>query len=261
MNKIQIACSAALLCLVSTLTQAAEAAPAAAPAPDFTITGNAALSSDYRFRGISQTDKRPAFSGGFDLAHSSGAYLGIWSSNIDSDFFFGGNLEIDIYGGYKGTIADVGYDLGVIYYYYPGSDRGGAERIENTEIYVGASYGPVSAKIYYPISDFFSTEDNFGGGDAGGSIYVDLSASHDLGGGFGLTGHVGYQKLKGAARLTEISGNVTRDYIDWKLGVTYGFSNGFVASVAYIDTDRNYPGATGKKISSATGVVSLSKTF
>ena len=259
MNKTRLALVAAAMSSICALAQAADAAPA--PAPDWAITGNAGLFSDYRFRGISQTDKKPAFQGGFDVAHSSGFYLGNWNSNIDSGFFGGANIEMDFYGGYKGTMGDVGYDIGALYYYYPGSDRNGTPKIKNTEVYVGASYGPVSAKLFYPISDFFSAEDLFGGGNAGGSYYVDLSGAHDLGNGFSLGAHVGYQKLKGAAKLTEIDGTVTSSYVDWKLGVSYAFSNGFVLGLAYIDTNRDYAGATGRKISSSTGVLSLSKSF
>jgi uncharacterized protein (TIGR02001 family) len=262
MNKTQLALAAALISSVSSFAHAADAAPAPAPTPDWTITGNVALSSDYRFRGISQTDKRPSFSGGFDVAHSSGFYVGNWNSNIDADFFQGGNIEMDFYGGYKGTISDVGYDVGAIYYYYPGSGRSpNKDSVKNTELYVGASYGPVSAKFYYPLGDFFNAEQLYGGKNAGGSYYVDLSGAYDLGSGFGVNAHVGYQKLKGAAKLTEFDGTVNKDYVDWKLGVTYGFSNGFTAAVSYIDTNRSYPGATGHKVSNGTGVVSLSKTF
>lgn len=263
MNKTHIALASALIASVTTLAHAADAAPApAAPTPDWTITGNVSLSSDYRFRGISQTDKRPSFSGGFDVAHSSGFYVGNWNSNIDSDFFQGGNIEMDFYGGYKGTLADIGYDLGAIYYYYPGSGRkGNTASVKNTELYVGASYGPVSLKFSYPLSDFFNAEQIYGGGNAGGSYYVDLSGAYDLGSGFGVNGHVGYQKLKGAAKVTEFDGHVANDVVDWKLGITYGFSNGFTAAVSYIDTNRNLPGATGHKISNGTGVLSISKTF
>ena len=246
-----------------TAAPAAEPAAAAAPAPtaDWTITGNAGLFSDYRFRGISQTDKKPAFQGGFDVAHSSGFYLGNWNSNIDSSFFEGANIEMDFYGGFKGAVGDVGYDIGAIYYYYPGSGRDGGTKIKNTEVYVGTSYGPVSAKLYYPISDFFSTEElNPGGGDAAGSYYLDVSGAYDLGNGFGLTAHVGYQKAKGAAKC--FSFDCESSVIDWKLGATYGLSNGFVLGLAYIDTDNDeILGATGKKISKATGVLSLSKAF
>ena len=70
---------------------------------DWTITGNAGVFSDYRFRGISQTDKKPAFQGGFDIGHASGFYVGNWNSNIDSALYNGASLEMDFYGGYKMT--------------------------------------------------------------------------------------------------------------------------------------------------------------
>jgi len=266
MKKINLVVAGVLAVSASHLfaqTAAPAVAPAAAaapaPTPDWTITGNAGLFSDYRFRGISQTDKKPAFQGGFDVAHSSGFYLGNWNSNIDSSFFGGANIEMDFYGGFKGAVGDVGYDIGAIYYYYPGSDRNGTAEIKNTEVYVGASYGPVSAKFYYPISDFFSAEDLLGGGNAAGSYYVDLSGAFDLGNGFGLNAHVGYQEAKGAAKGLYAGES---SVIDWKLGATYGLSNGFVLGLAYIDTDNDeILGATGKKISKATGVLSLSKAF
>ena len=263
MNKSHIALATALLASVVSSAHAADAAPAApAPTPDWTITANVSLASDYRFRGISQTNKQPAISGGFDVAHSSGFYVGNWNSNIDADFFQGANIEMDFYGGYKGTLGDFGYDLGGIYYYYPGSGRASNTAvIKNAELYAGASYGPVSVKFYYPLGDFFNAEQLYAGGNAGGSYYIDLSAGYDLGAGFGLVGHVGYQKLKGAAKITEINGHVSKDYTDWKLGVTYALPNSFVLAASYIDTNRNYPGATGHKISNATGVLSISKTF
>ncbi|MBB1162895.1 TorF family putative porin [Aquariibacter albus] len=256
--KLNAIALAAVLAAASFGTFAAEEAKS-----DWTITGNAGLFSDYRFRGISQTDKKPAFQGGFDIAHSSGFYVGNWNSNIDSEFFNGSNLEMDFYGGYKTAVGDISLDFGGLYYYYPNSDRTGRPKIKNFELYAGASYGTLSAKVYYPISDFFSVEDLAGPGakNAAGSYYLDLSGSHDLGMGFGLVAHVGYQKLKGAAKLTEIDGTVTSSYVDWKLGVTYSFPNGFVAGLSYIDTNRDYAGVGGTKISGSTAVLSLAKTF
>ena len=253
-------------------TAAPEApAAAAAPTPDWTITGNMALSSDYRTRGISQTDKKPALSGGFDVVHSSGFYIGNWNSNIDSDYYSGANLELDFWTGFRGTLGDtgVGYDIGAFYYYYPGSARNGAPGIDNKEIYVGTSYGPVSARVYIPIGDFFSAQRNFGGKSASGSFYVDVSGSYDLSSmgapGFGVIGHLGYQDLRGAAKLTPYNKTKAESsYIDWKLGVTYTFANGYVAGLSYIDTDIdvvNSGGSPTRIISGATGVLSLSKTF
>jgi len=276
MNKTKLAL-ASLLTIASASAFSQAAAPAApAPTPEWTITGNAGLFSDYRFRGISQTDKKPAFQGGFDVAHSSGLYAGNWNSNVDSALYSGANIEMDFYAGFKGALADtgVGYDIGAIYYYYSGSARNGAPGIDNKEIYVGASYGPVSAKVYVPIGDFFSAQHNkLGNGkSASGSFYVDLSGAYDLANvgapGFGLVAHFGYQDLRGAAKLVDTSGKVKSDYVDWKLGATYtvasGPLNGFVVGLSYIDTDLdivNSGGSPKRIISGATGVLSVSKSF
>lgn len=272
MKKIKTAIAEMLVLaagLLAPLAASAQVAAPAAPAPDWTITGNAGLFSDYRFRGISQTNKEPAFQGGFDIAHSSGFYVGNWNSNIDSDFFNGGNLEMDFYGGYKLPIGDTTLDFGVLHYFYPGSNRFVDTHIKNTEVYVGAAYGPVSAKFYYPISDFFSAEDLVQGGkNAGGSFYIDVSGAYDLGQGWGVAAHVGYQKLKGDAKqlFLDHGTDPTSNYVDWKLGGTYTFANGFVAGLAYVATNRDYQGAVNsngnsKNISKSTAVVSLSKTF
>ena len=104
---------------------------APAPEPDWTFTGNVGLYSQYVFRGISQTNEKPAVQGGFDLGHKSGFYVGTWASNISwisTDIRSphrrraSSSMEWDFYGGYKGSLpADFGYDLGVLYYWYPGT--------------------------------------------------------------------------------------------------------------------------------------------
>ena len=106
----------------------AAAALEAKPEPEFTFTGNAGLFSDYRFRGFTQTDYKPAFQGGFDFAHKSGFYLGNWNSNVEQALYNGASLEMDFYGGYKHTFGDFGLDVGVIYYYYPGTGKVSARR-------------------------------------------------------------------------------------------------------------------------------------
>src|SRR3954465_15870571 len=100
----------------------AQTTPAAAPPPS-PVTGNMALVSEYRFRGIDQTFGKPAIQGGVDYSHESGIYLGNWNSNVNQGAGFpGGNIEMDFYGGYKHAFGDFGIDVGAIYYYYPGSD-------------------------------------------------------------------------------------------------------------------------------------------
>jgi len=241
-------------------TAAAPAAAASAPTPDWAFTANLGLFSDYRFRGISQTDKKPAFQGGFDLAHSSGFYVGNWNSNVDSGMYNGANLEMDFYGGYKHSFGDFGLDVGAYYYYYPGSGAGNTTKIDNTELYISGSYGPVSLKYNYAVSNFFSAPDSKGSG------YLDLGFAYDVGSGFGVVAHYGYQTLKGDARSAEIGGTFPgpANYSDWKLGGTYTV-DGWVIGLAYIATNRNYSFGTAavsnSNISGATGVLSVAKTF
>lgn len=248
----------AALALGSLPVLAQTAAAPAAPASDWTVAGNAGLFSDYTFRGISQTARKPAFQGGIDISHASGFYVGNWNSNIDSAFYNGANLEMDFYGGYKATFGAFGLDVGALYYYYPGSGAGGSLKIDNTELYVGGSWGPLTAKYSYAVSDFFSAT------DSKGSSYWDLGFSHDLGQGFGLTAHVGYQSLKGGAVLAQMDGSTPDSIVDYKLGATYTV-NGFVLGGAFIGTNRDYTGGTAalsnKNISNNTFVVSVSKSF
>lgn len=251
-----------LLTAASLCAHAQTPAPAAA-APevksDWTFTGNAGVFSDYRFRGISQTNKKPAFQGGFDIGHASGAYVGNWNSNIDSAFFNGANLEMDFYGGYKLPVGPVTLDFGALYYYYPGSGAGGTFKIDNTELYIGAGYGPVSFKYSHSISDFFGID------DSKNSWYLEGNGTYEIGSGFALVGHVGYQKLKRNARIIEMGSTTLTDSItDWKLGVTYDLS-GFILGASYVGTNRDLTGGTAaltnRNISNGTVVVSVSKSF
>jgi uncharacterized protein (TIGR02001 family) len=252
MTRTKLALAALAACSMSAFA-------ADAPKSDWTITGNAGLFSDYRFRGISQTNKKPAFQGGFDIGHASGFYVGNWNSNIDSAFFNGSNLEMDFYGGYKMPLGDFTLDAGALYYYYPGSGAGGTFKIDNTELYVGGAFGPVSLKYSHAVSDFFGIP------DSKNSWYLDASMAYDLGSGLGLVAHVGYQKLKGNARVVEMGSSSLEDSIlDYKLGVTYDLS-GFLLGAAYVATNRDLTGGTAalsnRNISDGTVVVSLSKTF
>jgi uncharacterized protein (TIGR02001 family) len=250
-SKMAIAAALAATC-VSTLA-------ADPPKSDWTITGNAGLFSDYRFRGISQTNKKPALQGGIDISHASGFYVGNWNSNVDSELYNGANIEMDFYGGYKLPLGDFTLDLGALYYYYPGSGSIHNVWIDNTELYIGGSYGPFSLKYSHAVSDFF------GAVDSKNSYYVDGSVTYDLGSGLGLLGHVGYQKLKGGARITEIGGSTLEDSIvDYKLGVTYDLS-GWAVGASYVSTNRDLTGGTAalsnRNISNGTVVLSVSRTF
>ncbi len=182
------------------------------------FSANVALVSDYRFRGFTQNDFRPALQGGFDYSHASGLYLGNWNSNVSSDLFPGGNLEMDFYGGFAREFDNgLGIDVGVLYYNYPGTTSAKGGTIYNTELYLGMSYGPFYAKYSHGVSDFF------GAPDSKNNFYIDLGGDFDLGNGWGAFAHVGYQKLKNDAAINgyfDYSAGITKDVYGWELGAT-----------------------------------------
>lgn len=229
-------------------------------APPYTFTGNVGLYSQYIFRGLTQTDSKPALQGGFDFAHSNGFYAGTWASNIswlhDSGVVaHGGSLEWDFYGGYKYAINDnFGLDAGVLYYYYPGSYVAGATNPDTTELYVGASWKWLSLKYSHAVSN------TFGVPDSRNSRYVDLSANYPITDAITLNAHVGRQEFAGSNN--GVSNRDTLSYTDWKLGFTWAV-NGWNLGAYYTDTNAKDAGYTlaGRNIGRATGTVFVQKTF
>ena len=230
---------------------------AAEPASPHTLTGNITLTSDYVFRGVSQTQNGPAIQGGFDYAHSSGFYAGTWASNVDwvsQGYKTNNSMEIDLYGGYKGSVGDIGYDVGAITYYYPGDKISGIASPDTTEIYLGASWKFLSAKYSHVVSKNFIGWVNPVTGEASkNSSYIELNANYDLGSGWGVLGHVGHQKVEGFDDAS---------YTDWKLGVSKDVGFG-VVSLAYSDTDADTSWYTlgGEKIADGRAFLSFSKSF
>jgi uncharacterized protein (TIGR02001 family) len=234
----------------------------AKPEPDFTFTGNIGIFSQYVFRGVSQTNEKPAVQGGFDLAHKSGFYVGTWASNIswlsDATPSVSASMEWDMYGGYKGSLpADFGYDLGVLYYYYPGSYPGhGYTKPDTLELYAALSWKFLSLKYSYSADN-----KTFGFPNSRGSDYIDLTANYDIIekvndiiGKVTLTGHVGHQTFKHSGDF---------NYTDWKVGAStevYGVTVG----VYYTDTNARqelYTNPFGKKIADSQFVAFVQKTF
>lgn len=218
------------------------AAAGAAHAGDGPFTANVGLVSDYAYRGWSQTDERPALQGGFDYAHDSGLYAGVWGSNVswlsDASPNVSNSLELDLYGGYKGTAGAIGYDVGLLQYYYPGSYPKGFNSPNTLEGYVGLSWEFLSFKYSYAFTDLFGYD------KSDGSQYYDLGAAVDVGGGFTLAAHVGYSDIKGQD-----------DYTDWKLGVTKEFG-GFNFGLHYVNTDVNNADLADERV-----ILSIAKSF
>src|SRR5438105_1975700 len=193
----------ALAALALTGAAHAQTAAPAAPEPDYTLSANIGAVTDYRFRGITQTSKKPAIQGGFDFSHKSGFYLGTWASNVkwvkDFNGATKGSVELDLYGGYKGEIMkDLTYDVGLITYRYPGNNSGAAgtpgaglySKADTNEFYGALTYTMFTAKYNRSMGNFL------GNLNSGGSDYLDLSAAFDLGNGISLTPHIGHQRVK-----------------------------------------------------------------
>lgn len=226
---------------------------AATGTADAALSSNVALVSDYTFRGATQTNREPAIQGGFDITTEGGAYFGTWGSSISWLSDLGGissNVEIDAYGGYRGSFSDtVAYDIGAIYYWYPGSFPSGFNSADTTEIYFGVSAGIFAAKYSYAVTDLFGYTDSDGSG------YLDLAVNWPFADTWTLNVHGGKQWIEN---------NEDFEYSDWKLGVTKAFANGFSIAVAYIDTNAEeslYTNPYGEYVGDSTAVLTLSRSF
>ena len=223
----------------------------------WTVSGNLALTSDYLFRGLSQTGQDPALQGGVEAGHSAGVYVGAWGSNVNwlSDLSstaapVSNSLEVDAYAGWRGNLSDdVKIDTGVYTYYYPGDYPHGFTKPNTTELYVGLGWGPATLKYSYALTD------TFGFADSEGSDYLDLSVNWEFVPTWTLNGHAGHQR---------ISKSRSADYSDWKFGVTKAFDKGWSLALAWFDTNAEeavYTNPFGEFLGRSTGVLTLTKTF
>lgn len=243
------------------------------PASPHTYTGNVGFYSQYIFRGLTQTNGEPALQGGFDYAHASGFYVGTWGSNISwlqdgGSYRAGGSLELDIYGGLKGSIArtDLGYDVGLLYYWYPGDVTPGLSKADTLEVYGALSWKWLSGKLSYSLNN-----KTFGVPDSRGTYYLDFTASYPLPN-TKLTAiaHYGMQKFDGQTPGLAFNNDTLYSYDDWKLGVSYALPKDFTIGFFYTDTSSvnnlgygsvSEGGAYPKNIAKGTGTVFIQKTF
>ncbi|MFZ9395675.1 MAG: TorF family putative porin [Erythrobacter sp.] len=189
-----------------------------------TLSANVALTSDYRFRGISLSSGDPAIQGGFDLAHSSGLYLGTWASSISGGDAYG-DMELDIYGGWSGNLSEaVTFDIGAVYYLYPTEDIGAETDYYELLASLGFTLGPVETTFglgYSPDQEGLGDEDNL-------YLYTDFG----VGIGetpFSLNAHVGY--TDGFLTFTD-DGKAW----DYSVGASYAAGQ-FEIGVAYVGVE------------------------
>jgi uncharacterized protein (TIGR02001 family) len=254
--------------------------------------------NDYRYRGMTQSNYKPAIQGGFDYAHESGFYIGNWNSSISwiGDSYPSGSnsggpvsapVEMDFYAGFKKELIGAGFasDIGILQYYYPTNGiRQQAQNTTNcgttnratcganpntTELYVAQNFTFGSLTGFVKVS--YALTNIFGIYNSAGSYYPDLTLNYDTGvWGLALNGHVGYQYVSNTQTYQGRSYDFS--YTDWKLGITKDFGGGLSGNISYVGTTNpkvgsSYLWATGTSQTTQNGsgksggLISLTKTF
>ena len=238
--------------LLSTMAAAALMSGATIANADdaWSTSANVALTNDYKFRGISQSDESAALQGGFDLSHESGFYVGAWASSVDFDTngpCCDGSLELDYYLGYGADIGDSGfsYDVGVMAYTYPG-DSG--DEGDYNEVYGSIAWQDLTVGLVYS-DDYYAETDEF--------IYLYADYSFALPNDFALDLHLGYNMIE------EDGGFLSSDedaYTDYSVSVSRDFM-GFNFALAYVGTDLDDDDVFGTDWGDGALIGTLSASF
>lgn len=240
LTKLSSALLAGGLLMAAVSAQAADEA-----AGPFTTSGGVAMTTDYFYRGVTQSDG-PAIQGNLMLSHESGAYFNVWGSSIN----FAGNLELDPSIGFAGKAGDVGYDVGVLYYGYPNSTAAdGGGKADFVELYGSVTYA--GAKLGVAYAPDFTYE-------SGSMIYINASYGLEIGAGFTASAYVGYSLGEDGADGFE--GLIGEDsYLDYKVAVSKSVL-GVTAELAYIGNSLDED-TSGVAAESGAAVFTLSKAF
>lgn len=220
------------------------------------VSGNLGLTSDYRFRGISQTQNAPAVQGGIDYAHSSGFYVGNWNSSVSSQVYTNGSgVESDVYAGYKKEIMGITVDVGSYNYFYPRATTTAntGSNFDTQEGFVGISRGPVAVKYSHTLGNGY-----FGTANARGTGYYEANVAYPIPGSkISLLAHAGH---------TNVANSSSLDYSDYNFGVGYNLQGWDIAAKYYTNGDKTTTFNTantvnGQKLYRNAAVVSVSKAF
>ena len=212
MMRTALACAAALAALLTA------SAASAQDTPD--VAWNLGVTSDYVFRGYSQTSEDPAIFGGVDVTIGS-FYAGAWASNVD--FGDDTDAEFDIYGGYRTEVSGFAVDVGVVGYLYVSQPTGADYDYAEFKAAASRAFGPVTlGTAVYWSPDFFGADEE--------ATYVEANAAFSPAAQWTVSGAIGHQAL-----------DVNADYATWNAGVAYAFSDNVAVDVRYHDTDVTGP--------------------
>ena len=221
-------------------------------ASDITVSGSVALVTDYRFRGVSLSDGDPAIQGGLTIGHSSGFYVGTWASSLEDTPVYG-EMELDIFGGWKGEVTSgLTVDAGLTYYAYPSGDAdAGPSDYFEPYVKLSTTLGPVGATLgvaYAWDQDALGDQDNL-------YVFTDLSAGIPNTP-ITLSAHLGY--TDGALAPDWVNGvNNDKSAFDWSVGASATVLGGLTIGVSYIGVE----GKSFKNLTDDAVVGTLSYSF
>lgn len=224
------------------------------------VTGNLGLATDYRFRGISQTQNGPAIQGGIDYTHSSGLYIGNWNSNVSSQAYRNGSaIESDLYAGFKKDIyKGLTIDVGSYNYFYPNASQQSGTSYNTQELFAGLGYGPVAVKYSRSTSNYFGVSNSAGTqyyqADVKQSFAPVTAKLKDL----SFVAHYG---------RTAVANHGNASYNDINVGAVYTLPKAWDLGVRYYTntsmTTQNQRASTvnGQQLYKDAWVATLTKTF
>ena len=217
------------------------------------VIGNIGATSDYRFRGISQTQRSMALQGGIDYADKSGVYVGNWNSNVSSLMYTDSTgLESDLYAGFKKEVVKgVTVDVGSYNYYYSQAANKFSSVSNTHEAYAGVTTGPVSVKYSQSLGNYFAAA------NSKGSKYYQADLNMPVMPKLNANVHIGH---------TAVANRAANNYTDIKVGATYALA-GFDVGAHYFTNRgmttaaKNADTIAGQKLYENAVVVSVSKSF
>jgi|AntAceMinimDraft_5_1070358.scaffolds.fasta_scaffold99406_2 uncharacterized protein (TIGR02001 family) len=193
--------------------------------------------SEYLFRGLKQTQGDPALQGQLGYDMGNGIYVGAWASSIkwtkDGNYMNNNDVETNFWAGYANTLGDtgIGYDVGILQYYYPGTVKNGIADADATELYASVNKDIAGMNLAVKYSQVVS-DDAWGIADADGSQYLEAQVTVPLTEQLSAIAHIGRSEFDG-------SGNAAYDYTDWKLGAEYAYNDSLTLGAGWSDTNAN----------------------
>jgi uncharacterized protein (TIGR02001 family) len=205
------------------------------------VSGNLSLTSDYVFRGYTQTNEDPAVQGGLDWNSGEGFHVGVWGSTVNFKDSDEASTEFDLSAGFAGETEGFSYDIGFIYYLYPGADS--ALNYNFWEFYSSTDYdfGPAAISV-----GLAYTSDNFG--STGNGLYLQSGITVPLGEVVSINANLNYY---------DVDTSFGEDYVDWNIGGTIS-TKWLDASLTYLDTDIT---AGCQNVCESRIVFSISRSF